>query len=182
MIDDMITRSKRSIDRLGAIAVAAAVIVAGAAAATTPIYGQEAMPDRDDGRFELHRVDGGYLRLDLRTGEVALCAQRATGWTCTMAPEERTAMGDEIARLQRENAGLKSALLKRGLPLPDGMAESSTRPPAGSVAPDPPKAIEPSLRLPESADLDRAIALMDKLWRRLVEMVASFQRDIQKKS
>lgn len=182
----MTTRSKLRIDRFRPIAVAVASTLALGAAATAPTDGQEATPDLGARRFEFHQVDSGYLRLDLRTGDVALCSQRPVGWTCAMAPEERAAMADEIARLQRENVDLKSALLKPGLPAPNGVtAEPCAPPPYGappaSAIPDAPRATEPSLRLPERADIDRLIALTDRLWRRLVEMVGSLQRDIQRR-
>ena len=40
----------------------------------------------------------------------------------------------------------------------------------------------PAPKAPTEAELDRAIAFMKKVWRRLVEMMVDLQRDIQRKS
>ncbi len=77
---------------------------------------QEPTLDTSNPRFAYHKIDDGYLRLDLRSGEVATCRSHPGGWTCTLAAEERTALENEIARLQRDNAILKNALLERGMP------------------------------------------------------------------
>ena len=37
-------------------------------------------------------------------------------------------------------------------------------------------------KAPSEAELDRAIAFMKNVWRRLVEMMVDLQRDIQRKS
>jgi hypothetical protein len=47
---------------------------------------------------------------------------------------------------------------------------------------EPPARKEPELNLPSDAELDRAIAFMKQVWRRLVEMMVDFQRDMQRKS
>ena len=125
----------------------------------------------DDTRFTLHRADDGYLRLDGRTGQVSICAQRSAGWACQMVPDERNAIEAEIARLQSENVALKKELVARNLPLP------------GSVKPDPPspKPEEPRLQLPNDADLDKVVNFMEKVWRRLVEMIVTLQKDLLNK-
>ncbi len=168
---------------LMAVAVASALIAF--TALTTPVRAQDSSLDLGDRRFAFYRVDNGYLRLDLRTGEVAVCSQHAADWVCTLTPDERTALEGEIARLQRENVGLKDVLLRRGLPLPDGATAQpvpSAPPPGATAKTEPPKPVEPSLRLPDNADINRAIALMENVWRRLVEMVARIQRDFEQKT
>src|SRR5215472_9952348 len=77
-------------------------------------------PDTAGGRYTLNKVTDGFVRLDTKTGEVALCSQRAVGWACQAAPEDRAAFESEIARLRGENAALKQSLLSHGLPLPSG--------------------------------------------------------------
>ena len=85
--------------------------------------------DTSNPRFAYHKIDDGYLRLDLRSGEVATCRQHPGGWTCTLAAEERTALENEIARLQRDNALLKNALLEHGVALPSPPSADAGRPP-----------------------------------------------------
>ncbi len=187
------------------------IVVVVCSAQVVLLRAQEPSLDLADKRFTYHAIDDGYLRLDLRTGEVATCRQRGAGWTCTLAPEERAALEGEIARLQRDNALLKSALLERGLPLPapqaDGpapaappqaappvppplaqapagaSAPSQADPPTASAPPRPPAPIptEPDLKQRDNAEVDRVMDVMERLWRRLVELVTTIQRDIQRK-
>jgi hypothetical protein len=156
---------------------------------------QEPTLDSSNPRFAYHKIDDGYLRLDLRSGEVATCRPQPGGWTCTLAAEERTALENEIARLQRDNALLKNALLEHGLPLPSPSGETSTPPAAGNTAPPvagaptaeaapprPPAPIPPpQADAREQGEIDRVISTMERLWRRVVELMAVIQRDIQGK-
>jgi hypothetical protein len=64
-------------------------------------------------RFTFNRVDGGFLRLDNETGQVAICSQRAVGWGCQAVPEDRAALEKEIARLQDESAKLKNDVTRQ---------------------------------------------------------------------
>jgi hypothetical protein len=172
------------------------IVVVVCSAQVVLLRAQEPSLDLADKRFTYHHIDDGYLRLDLRTGEVATCRQRGAGWTCTLAPEERAALEGEIARLQRDNALLKSALLERGLPLPApqtdvpapaappvASAPSQADPPTASAPPRPPAPIptEPDLRQRDNAEVDRVMEVMERLWRRLVDLVTTIQRDIQRK-
>jgi hypothetical protein len=144
---------------------------------------QEPTLDIANPRFAYHKIDDGYLRLDLRSGEVATCRPHPGGWTCTLAAEERTALENEIARLQRDNALLKNALLERGLPLP--LPSEVTTPPAASTEaapPRPPASIPPpQAGAREPGEIDRVVATMERWWRRVVELVATIQHDLQGK-
>lgn len=137
-----------------------------------PAIADEATPDHPQGRYTFNKVADGFLRLDTQTGEVSLCSQRAVGWACVLAPEDRTVLENEIARLRSENALLKGDILSRGLPLPAG------------TMPEPPAAHDNglTLRLPDSAELDRAIAFVGRMWNRLVEAIANAQKDVLHKS
>ena len=150
-----------------ALAIAAGLTLAAPAASA-----QLSSSDNDDTRYTFNRADDGYLRLDGRTGQVSLCTRRPVGWTCQAVPDERTALEAEIARIQGENAALKKELMARNLPLP------------GAVKPEPPvsKPEPPRLQLPDEADLNKVVGFMEKVWRRLVEMIAALQKEIQKKS
>jgi predicted PhzF superfamily epimerase YddE/YHI9 len=119
----------------------------------------------------LNKVPDGFVRLDTQTGEVALCSQRAVGWACQAAPEDRAAFESEIARLRSENATLKQAMLSHGLALPSGVAPEPSD--AGSN--------DITIRLPDNADIDRAVAYVGRVWRRFVEVVVRAQKQMLNK-
>jgi hypothetical protein len=159
--------------RLLAIVVIAGSGLAAAAAASA----QPSSPEGGDTRFSFHRADdGGYLRLDGRSGQVSMCQRRTTGWQCQLVPDERTALEAEISRLQSDNAVLKKELLSRNLPLPDGM-----RPDQPGSKSQVPKSQVQRPQLPDDAELNRIMGVMEKIWRRMVEMIQSVQRDLQKR-
>jgi hypothetical protein len=138
--------------------------------------------DTSNPRFAYHKIDDGYLRLDLRSGGVATCRPNPTGWTCTLAAEERTALENEIARLQRDNALLKNALLEHGVALPSSTDTATQTPEA--APPRPPASIPPpqaDAGEHRQAEVDRVIATMERWWRRVVELAATIQRDLQGK-
>jgi hypothetical protein len=147
------------------------VLVVAVLALVVPVaHGETATPDSENGRFTFNQVQDGLLRLDTRTGQVSLCSKHTVGWACQAVPDERTALEGEIARLQNENATLKKDMIARGMPLPGGV---KTNPP--SVKP------EIELKLPSEADIDRLMTFMEKIWRRLIDMVQNLQKDIDKK-
>ncbi len=115
-------------------------------------------------RYIFSKAADGFLRLDTQTGQVALCSQQSVGWACLAAPEDRTVLENEIARLRRENGTLKTVILSRGLPLPPGIMPE---PAAGSK--------HPGIRLPGGEDIGRVVALLGRIWHRLVGVFASAQ-------
>jgi hypothetical protein len=65
---------------------------------------------------------------------------------------------------------LKKQLLARGLPVPGAPSPSI-------VQPD-----DPELKLPSDADVDKVISFLEKVWRRLIEMGRSVQKDVERKN
>lgn len=128
----------------------------------------DAAPKDEDGRYSFHKVAEGVLRLDSRTGQVSLCSHRNLGWTCETIADERQALESEIGRLQTANAALKRELLSRGLPLPE------------RVRPEAPVAQnrDLELKLPSQADVDRVVTFVERVWKRVVEMLGNLQKDM----
>jgi hypothetical protein len=165
------------------------IVVVVCTAQVVLLRAQEPTLDIANPRFAYHKIDDGYLRLDLRSGEVATCRPHPGGWTCTLAAEERAALENEIARLQRDNALLKNALLEHGLPLPGPSASSDPAVPPVAAAPAPPLEAappRPPAPIPPQADareplIERVIASIERLWRRVVELAATIQHDLQGK-
>jgi hypothetical protein len=146
--------------------------VAGLALVVPLLPVQAASPDGDDTRYTFNRAGDGYLRLDGRTGQVSICSRGPVGWACQSVPDERTALEAEIARLQGENVALKKELIAHNLPLP------------GAIKPETPatRPEQPRLQLPSDADLNKVMSFMEKVWRRLVEMIVTLQKDVLNKT
>lgn len=149
----------RTLIAMSVIGVTLTALLAGPLQATT---------DDANGRYSFKQVKDDLLRLDSQTGQVSLCSKREAGWSCQTLPDERAVLESEIARLQNQNTILKKDLIARGLPLPSGIGHdwNSAKP------------IEPDLKLPSPADVDRMMSFMEKLWRRLIDMVQNMQKDL----
>jgi hypothetical protein len=153
-----------------------AVVVAALALSATACAQDAVPPDADESRYSFYKVDEGFIRLDLQTGQVSLCGRQPVGWACTAMPEDRTVLENEIARLQKENAQLKRALLSHDLPLPSGLAPET--PPSGDQQTPPSGDQHLTLRLPTIEDIDRMVALAGHVWHRLVEAISNAQNQI----
>ena len=116
----------------------------------TPTLGQGVIApepgERENGRYTMQPIDGGFLRLDTRTGQVSHCKATQEGAQCRSAPDERNALEQEIARLARENAEMKSRL-------------------AGGPA------VRPSIPLPNKDDMDRALTFAEEFMRRMMRLM-----------
>jgi hypothetical protein len=157
-----------------------------AAITSLAIIGTAALAETSDkpagaeegGRYSFHRAGDRFVRLDSQTGAVAQCGWSATGWACNVVPDERAALDSEIERLRKENAELKKSLLAYGVDLP-----SAAKPDASGSKDAPRQPDSAQLpKLPSEAELDRAVTFMKNVWRRLVELMADLQRDVQRKT
>jgi hypothetical protein len=131
--------------------------------AVTPAAMAQSTPDAENGRFSFSTVPDGLLRLDTRNGQVSICAKKDAGWACNAVPDERAALENEIARLQRENGALKKDMLARNLPLPGGVASTTPS--------DQQRELNLRVPLPSDAEIDRAMSAFEKIWRRMLDMV-----------
>ena len=160
-----------ALDRATAVAALGAAL-----AVAAPALADDATPDSASGRYMFNKTADGVVRLDTKSGEVALCSQRTVGWACTAAPEDRAVLEDEIARLRAENAALKKDILARGLPLPPGAnpVPSPEQPSAQN------KTSQNSITvpLPSDADIDRVTGFANRVWHRFKDMVERAQQQI----
>jgi hypothetical protein len=138
----------------------------------TPALANDETPDSDHGRFSFSKVADGLLRLDLKTGEVSLCSQRAVGWACQAAPDDRVVLENEIGRLRTENAALKKELIAHSLSLPNGVAAEP--PAAGNGAPKAGDKVGDKT----GDDIDRMVEAAGRLWHRFVDAIARAQRQV----
>lgn len=139
------------------------ILLVAVCAGFAPVAHAQTTPDSENGRYNFSPVTDGMLRLDTRTGAVSLCARKDAGWACTAVPDERQALENEIARLQRENGALKKDTLARGLPLPGGVA--------GAPSAEKQRELNLKVPLPSDAEIDRVMSAFEKMWRRLIDMV-----------
>jgi cell division protein FtsB len=141
-------------------------------------------------RFSFSRVDNGFLRLDNDTGQVAFCSTQAAGWVCQSATENHAALETEIASVQKQVASLKEleteiaglrrdvASLKREIA---ALKEPPVPRPPSELAPRPDKGADVTVKLPSHEDLVKARDFIEETWRRLVEMIATMQKDVMRK-
>lgn len=114
----------------------------------SPALAEPADPaNSENGRYSMNPVQDGFLRLDTRTGAVAMCRLVNGAPECRLAAEERAAMEDEIGRLQAENKELR---LKA--------------PPGATVA-------APPSNLPSEQDMDRALSFAEGFMRRMMRIM-----------
>ena len=139
------------------------IILVAAFSLLAPFAHAQTTPDSENGRYSFSPVTDGTLRLDTRTGQVSLCTKKETGFACNTMPDERTALENEIARLQRENGTLKKAMLAHNLPLPGGIASAPSA--------EQQRELNLKVPLPSDAEIDRVMGAFEKMWRRLVDIV-----------
>jgi hypothetical protein len=127
----------------------------------------ETAPDSENGRYSFSSSADGMIRLDTRTGTVSHCRDSGAGWACYAVPDERKALDEEIGRLQAENDKLKAQLASAGKP---------DDKPAGPSVAERERKIE--IPLPSDQDVDRVMSLLQRAWKRLVEMANQVQKDV----
>jgi len=140
-------------------------------------------------RFAFHPSGDGYLRLDRATGVLAVCTPQGTTWNCAAGHDDRAALDSEIARLQRDNAALKNALLEHGVALPAGIApapssqgdddanKSTTE--ADQAIPRPPQTVPPTPGMVPAPGERRVMDAITRTWRRLVAIMSDLRRELQ---
>lgn len=117
------------------------------------LYTLPALAQDQPGRFTMKDIEGGILRLDTQTGDVSHCREKNENWVCETAADDRSAMHDEIARLQQENEQLQSRI-----------AELEKQPGTGK---------QNELNLPSDEDMDEVMGFMERLMRRFYAFTRS---------
>ena len=100
----------------------------------------------ENGRYSMTPAQDGFLRLDTRTGAVAMCRLVNGAPECRLAADERAALENEIGRLQAQNKDLR---LK-----PPGPGDAG--PPSG---------------LPSEQDMDKALSFAERFMRRMMRIM-----------
>jgi hypothetical protein len=148
----------------------AALITLGIVAFATPAIAQnrELVPPSDS-RFSITPMEDGYLKLDGRTGVVSECRRENGEFACTLVPDERQALQEEIDRLALEVADLRGQLAARGMMEPGpGITDLPADEPPVAVTPPTPG---PRAELPDDREIDRALDLMERFMRRFMNII-----------
>ncbi len=125
-----------------------------------PAFAAEDVPAAP--RFAFVPAEGGALKMDSQSGKVSFCAKGPNGFTCEAVPDSRNAYEAEIERLQREIASLRAGATQ-------GSAGTGT--PGNPPGTNPPGA---NPRNPDFTELDQALDYVERIYRRLKEMVDGF--------
>lgn len=131
------------------------LVLAVLALAATPVLAQSpgsfpAATGTENGRFVLRETPDGLLRMDSRTGAISLCTRTSGSLACRLVPDDRAVLEQEVERLKAENDALK-----RG-----GAQAARPNQPGGE-----------GMTLPSDAEVDRALSLAERIWRRLRGMI-----------
>lgn len=124
----------------------AALLLAAATASAQQPPSAPAQAERD-GRYTMTPApDGGFLRLDTRTGAVSHCRVADGNLQCRSGADERAALQAEIDRLSKENEDLKRKVAQ----------------------------VTPGDRLrnalPSDQEIDTALGFMERLMRRMMNI------------
>ncbi|MGD9836441.1 MAG: hypothetical protein AB7F72_01010 [Afipia sp.] len=162
-------------DRI-ALAIAATAVMMSAHGA-----GAQAAPDTENGRYTLSPVTDGFLRLNTRNGEVSICTNKS-GWTCRLVPDERAALDTEIGRLQSDNKQLRDQLARRDLGKDSGKTDTPVAKgdtdKSAQAAPD---GKDRNLELQLSPEHEKLLALIERVWERLIDMANRMQKKLSEK-
>ncbi len=96
------------------------IILTSAALAASSAYGFA----EDMTRFSLEKTADGYVRMDKTTGEMSICKEQGDQLVCRVAADDRQAIDDEMARLEKRLTAVEEKLgnlEKSGLTSDQGM-------------------------------------------------------------
>lgn len=119
-------------------------------------------------RYRLEKTPDGYVRMDTRTGEMSVCQEKWGELVCRMAADERTAVQDEIERLQ---AGMKA--LEDRLATVKALEDRVARLENSVTA-----RIEQSL--PTEEDFNKTMSYMERFFRSFMGIVRDFEDENSK--
>jgi predicted nuclease with TOPRIM domain len=119
-------------------------------------------------RYRLEETPNGYVRMDTRTGAMSICEEKWGELVCKMAADERTAVQDEIERLQTELKVLNDRLATVKV-LEDRVARLENSMTAR---------IEKTL--PTEEDFNKTMSYMERFFRSFMGIVKDFESDSSK--
>jgi hypothetical protein len=110
---------------------------------------------QDTDRYTLEKSADGYVRMDRKTGEMSICAERSGQLVCRLAADERSAYQDQVDRLQERLSDLEKRV-----------AEMETAP-----------RLKLDGALPSEEDFEKSLGYMERFFRRFMDIVKDFDKD-----
>ncbi|PWV99872.1 hypothetical protein DFR52_10371 [Hoeflea marina] len=112
-------------------------------------------------RFTMQKTENGFVRLDTQTGEMSLCTEAEGGIVCRMAADERRAFEEQFASLSGRVAALEALADIDGRQSP-------------MIAP-------PDRALPDDAEIERTLGVMEKMMRGFFGMIDELRTDRERR-
>jgi hypothetical protein len=138
----------------------------------TPALAADSVVDpSSNDRFMMSPVEGGFLRLDKRTGAVTMCKLAATEWSCKSV-EDRSLPGlGDAARLKDENKALKERVKELETAL-------ETSKPREAAEDDSTLAEAPcgKVKLPTDAEVDQALDYVERIYKKVRDRIKDLDK------
>jgi hypothetical protein len=136
-----------------------AILLLGTMGALAPADATEVPPPSP--RYSMSPTDGGFVRLDTVTGEMAFCKRGPdNSWACETMAEGQNALRKEVERLERENSELRNrsaGVTPPAAPKPPGTDDLAPPPDQGGVP------------IPTEQDVDRMFDYLEGMAKKLKE-------------
>lgn len=106
-------------------------------------------------RYQMEKTANGYVRMNTQTGEMSICEERSGQLVCKLAADERTALQDEIGRLQGEVKAIEDRVVKL----------------EGSIS----QKLESAL--PTDEEFEKTMGYMERFFRSFMGVVKDFEKE-----
>ena len=116
------------------------------------VSGQALSQEPIANRFTMEKTENGFVRMDTLTGEMSICTEKAGQLVCRLSADERRAFEDSLSDLSARVAELERRL--------------------DAIAP-----FDSGDGIPDEAELDRALGVMEKMMRRFFGMVEELKKE-----
>ncbi len=108
-------------------------------------------------RYQMEKTDKGYVRMDTQTGEMSICEERDSQLICKLAADERSALQDELGRLQTELKTLDQRVVK----LENSLSQKLES------------------KLPTDEEFEKSLGYMERFFRSFMGVVKDIEKEEQ---
>lgn len=124
--------------------------------------------EETDGRYTMSPTEGGFIRLDRKTGAMAFCSGKDSEWSCKPMPDSEQQLTDRIEQLERENKALREDQEARA------GAPGESAPDAAPGQPEP-------LPIPKEEDVDKLFDYVEGMMRKFKERIKRLEEEAKRK-